>query len=133
MSTALLTSPVTFRSPARRPMAILSLLGIDNELSVEIEEGKMLIIRLVSVGEADKDGRRPVTYELNGITREVFILDKSVAATAKTRPKADLAARMHISPKTVDHHVSAVLGKLNVSSREEAAVLARTSPELRQK
>jgi len=46
---------------------------------------------------------------------------------------AEIAARMHISPKTVDHHVSAVLGKLNVSSREEAAVLARTSPELRQK
>jgi DNA-binding NarL/FixJ family response regulator len=30
----------------------------------------------------------------------------------------------------VDHHVSAVLGKLNVSSREEAAELARRSPEL---
>ncbi len=61
------------------------------EISVEIEEGKVLIIRLVSVGEPDKDGRRPVTYELNGITREVFIQDKSVAASTKTRPKADLA------------------------------------------
>jgi pyruvate carboxylase len=61
------------------------------EISVEIEEGKVLIIRLVSVGEPDKDGRRPVTYELNGITREVFIQDRSVAATAKSRPKADLA------------------------------------------
>jgi pyruvate carboxylase len=72
-------------------------LNLREEISVEIEEGKMLIIRLVSVGEADKDGRRPVTYELNGITREVFILDKSVAATAKTRPKADLADPLQIA------------------------------------
>ncbi|MBS0632135.1 MAG: pyruvate carboxylase [Verrucomicrobia bacterium] len=67
------------------------------EISVEIEEGKVLIIRLVSVGEADKDGRRPVTYELNGITREVFIADKSVAATAKSRPKADLADPLQVA------------------------------------
>jgi pyruvate carboxylase len=67
------------------------------EISVEIEEGKVLIIRLVSVGDADKDGRRPVTYELNGITREVFITDKSVTATAKSRPKADLTDPLQVA------------------------------------
>ena len=67
------------------------------EISVEIEEGKVLIIRLVSVGDADKDGRRPVTYELNGITREVFIADKGVTATAKSRPKADLTDPMSVA------------------------------------
>ncbi len=67
------------------------------EISVEIEEGKVLIIRLISVGESDKDGRRPVTYELNGITREVFIADKSVTATAKARPKADLADPLSVA------------------------------------
>jgi pyruvate carboxylase len=31
-----------------------------------------------------------VTYELNGMTREAFIVDKGVAPKAQTRPKADL-------------------------------------------
>ncbi len=34
-------------------------------------------------------------------------------------------ARLHVSPKTVDHHVSSVLGKLGAASRGEAARIAR--------
>jgi DNA-binding NarL/FixJ family response regulator len=34
---------------------------------------------------------------------------------------ADIAARLHITPKTVDHHVSAILAKLGVRTRREAA------------
>ncbi|HEX5543423.1 MAG TPA: LuxR C-terminal-related transcriptional regulator [Micromonospora sp.] len=40
----------------------------------------------------------------------------------------DIAARLHLSPKTVDHHVSAILAKLGVSSRQEAARWARKAP-----
>src|SRR5690606_21217998 len=61
------------------------------EISVEIEEGKVLIIRLVNIGDPDKDGRRTVNYELNGIAREVLITDKSVTKQSKTRAKADIA------------------------------------------
>jgi pyruvate carboxylase len=65
-------------------------LHLREEISVDIEPGKTLIIRLVNVSEVDKDGRRIVTYELNGMTREAFIADKSVADKVKVRPKANL-------------------------------------------
>jgi pyruvate carboxylase len=60
------------------------------EISATIEQGKTLIIRLVNVSEPDKEGRRTVTYELNGMTRETVIADKSLASKVKHRPKADL-------------------------------------------
>jgi DNA-binding NarL/FixJ family response regulator len=37
---------------------------------------------------------------------------------------AGIGARLHVSPKTVDHHVSAVLAKLGVASRGDAARMA---------
>jgi pyruvate carboxylase len=59
------------------------------EISVTIEEGKTLFVRLINVGEPDKDGRRPVTFELNGITRTTHIADKTAKAEKKSRAKAD--------------------------------------------
>lgn len=37
----------------------------------------------------------------------------------------EIAERLHLAPKTVDHHVSAILGKLGVATRHAAARAAR--------
>ncbi len=65
-------------------------LKMREEISVTIEPGKTLIIRFVNVSEPDKEGKRIVTYELNGVTRETLIADKSLAAKVKHRAKATL-------------------------------------------
>jgi pyruvate carboxylase len=67
------------------------------EISVHIEEGKTLIIRLINVSEPDKDGRRTVTYELNGITREAYVVDRKVTPQAQARPKADVADPLQVA------------------------------------
>jgi pyruvate carboxylase len=67
------------------------------EISVEIEEGKLLIIRLVNVGAPDKEGRCAVSYELNGMARQAFVVDRSVAPKVKARPKADPEDPMQVA------------------------------------
>ncbi len=67
------------------------------EISAHIEEGKTLVIRLINVGDPDKDSRRTVTYELNGVTRETFITDKKVPPQAKARPKADISDPLQVA------------------------------------
>jgi len=67
------------------------------EISVDIEEGKTLFIKLSHIGDADKDGRRVLTFDLNGMTREVTVTDRSVPARAKTRLKADPADPLQVA------------------------------------
>jgi pyruvate carboxylase len=61
------------------------------EVTVELEPGKSLIIRLQTVGEARKDGMRTVFFELNGQPREVEIRDRSMKDEGVAKRKADPA------------------------------------------
>ncbi len=56
---------------------------------VEIEPGKTLIVKLLTVGEAHTDGKRTVFFELNGQPREVEVVDRSLASAVRETPKAD--------------------------------------------
>jgi pyruvate carboxylase len=63
---------------------------------VEIEPGKILIVKLVSVSPPAKDGTRKVYFELNGTPREITVRDKRIKATAKARAKADPGNPHHL-------------------------------------
>ena len=64
---------------------------IGQEVSVEIESGKTLFIRLVNLGAVDAEGKRTVSFELNGMSRQLSVVDRSVKPTVKARVKADAA------------------------------------------
>jgi pyruvate carboxylase len=67
------------------------------EISVDIEEGKTLFIKFIHHGDVDEDGRRALVFELNGMAREVTVLDRAVQPKAIARPKADLADPLQVA------------------------------------
>ncbi len=66
------------------------------EITVEIEPGKALIIKFLTVGEPHEDGNRTVFFELNGRPREVDIRDKSLKVQGEQREKANPANPGHV-------------------------------------
>ena len=79
--------------------------------------------RLRSIGARVPRGARASTRaNVGGLTdREVEVLD----LLDEGLRNADIATRLHLSEKTVGHHVSSILAKLGVSSRLEAVRRAR--------
>ena len=59
------------------------------EIAVDIEPGKTLIIRFLTVSEPHEDARRTVFFELNGQPREATVLDRNLEPEAPRRQKAD--------------------------------------------
>ncbi|PGV48784.1 pyruvate carboxylase [Bacillus sp. AFS037270] len=70
---------------------------LGEEIEVEIEKGKTLIVKLISIGQPQADGTRVVYFELNGQPREVSIKDESIKATVTSRLKADMKNEEHLS------------------------------------
>ena len=67
------------------------------EISVDLEAGKNLVIRCQAIGEVDDNGMRRVFFELNGQPRVARIQDKSAQPKTKQRPRADAANPDHIA------------------------------------
>ncbi len=66
------------------------------EISVEIEPGKTLVIQLLAVGETNEDGEAKVFFELNGQPRDIRVADRKIASTIQRRPKAEEGNADHV-------------------------------------
>ena len=62
----------------------------NEEIEVDIEEGKTLFIKFLNLSEPDKKGFRRVTFELNGQSRSVNIKDEKIAAQVKSNIKGNI-------------------------------------------
>ncbi|GGG24547.1 pyruvate carboxylase [Lysinibacillus alkalisoli] len=85
-------------------------LRLGEEIEVEIEKGKTLIIKLVSVGEPQHDGTRVMYFELNGQSREIIIQDMTVELDHVAAVKADPA-----NPKQIGATMPGTMLKVVVS------------------
>ncbi|UKZ51662.1 hypothetical protein TrVGV298_005424 [Trichoderma virens] len=63
---------------------------IGEEFNVELEKGKVLILKLLAIGPlSEQTGLREVFFEMNGEVRQVTVADKKAAVENISRPKAD--------------------------------------------
>ena len=65
-------------------------LKIGEEIEVEIDPGKILFVKLISIGEPDSEGMRTLFYELNGMPRESAVADAELSTgNTASRMKGD--------------------------------------------
>ena len=63
----------------------------EEEINVDIEEGKTLIIKYLGQSEPDEKGYRRIYFELNGQPRNVRIKDNTLTDIIKSNEKGDLS------------------------------------------
>lgn len=71
-------------------------LKMGQEVLVRLDEGKILMIKLLFVGDVNEEGIRPVTFELNGQARQIFIKDQYAKVEKVSNAKADLENELEV-------------------------------------
>jgi len=59
------------------------------EITVDLEPGKALVVKFLTVSDPRPDGHRTIFYELNGQPREVTVQDRSQKTTTVAKEMAD--------------------------------------------
>ncbi|GHC73513.1 pyruvate carboxylase [Limoniibacter endophyticus] len=71
-------------------------MGHEEEIFVEIERGKTLVVRCLAIGETDDQGMVTVFFELNGQPRRIKVPDRNMAGASKARRKAEAGNEAHV-------------------------------------
>ena len=71
-------------------------MSVGEEISVDIDRGKTLEIRLLAVSDVEEDGQVKVFFELNGQPRTIRVPDRSVQNLTPHRPKKEDGNKGHI-------------------------------------
>ena len=77
-------------------MAFFYGLEAGQEVSIDIERGKTLIVRYVTSSEPHEDGTRTVFFELNGQPRTVRVADRTATPTRPPQRKVEVGNARHI-------------------------------------
>ena len=68
-----------------------------DEISVDLEPGKSMLIRCVAIGDTDDEGAVRVFFELNGQPRIAKVRDRHAEQTSNRLPKADETNPAHVA------------------------------------
>lgn len=83
-----------------------------DEITVDLEPGKRIVVKFLAVSEPHQDGTRTVFFELNGQPREVTIRDRKLKAETKAHPKADPDKPGHVGAP-IPGAITAIAVELN--------------------
>jgi pyruvate carboxylase len=70
------------------------------EITIDIEDGKTMIVKFLTASDAHPDGTRTLFFELNGQPREVNVRDRSLRVVERSHPKADVSNPGHVGAPT---------------------------------
>lgn len=80
------------------------------ETTIKINEGKELIIKFMEMSDPDAEGNRILTFEVNGMLRELSVMDKNLEVITDRKLKADKSNPCHLG-STIPGTVEKVLVK----------------------
>jgi pyruvate carboxylase len=102
------------------------------EINIDLERGKTLIVRYVTTSDAHEDGTRTVFFELNGQPRPIRLADRSQVAKRPPPRKIEPGNAKHVGApmpgiiSTVPVHVGQQLARGEVLVTLEAMKMETT-------
>ena len=89
-------------------------MAVGETTTINIEDGKTLVIKYLGLGDRNEDGTRNVQFELNGSRREVAVPDPQAPDTSRKVRMADPEDKSQIGAS-----IPGMVSKLSVKPGEE--------------